>query len=1599
MTKLINTAIIALAASATAAAAVTTPSKSWTEDQSVFGVNKEKAHATYTPYATSAELKADGEFLATPWIASKSTLRKSLNGNWKFHYAPTVDQAPADFYESGYDSSDWDRIPVPSCWQMLGYDTPMYINVDYPFDKTYCPRIVPRTDNDGYDTNPVGSYLTEFSVPSAWSGRQLFINFEGIYSGAYIWVNGQFVGYTQGANTDHEFDITPYARQGNNSLAVKVIKWTDGSYLEDQDMFRYGGIFRDVTLTALPRTFIRDHYITAELGKDYAAGDMTVSLEFDNRSTATFTGTATVSLLGTDGKSVVTTLPDIAVSLEAGTTRTLSTTATLSGLKGWTAETPNLYTVLVTLKDASGKETEAFATKYGFRKIEQVGTFVYINGKKVFFKGVNRQDTHPVTGRMQTTETLLQDVKLYKQFNINTVRTSHCPHQPKMMAMYDHFGIYVMDEADLEAHAMDGRLTNDASWSPAFVDREVRMVLRDRNHPSVIFWSLGNETKNGSNFTDCYDAVRALDPRMIHYEGQEDYSTTDITSKMYPYEKDVINADYRNDSRPHFYCEYAHAMGQSLGNFVDYWNYIENSRRTIGGCIWDWADQAIYDPKEIVAGTYKHGDYRTGYDYPGPHQDNFVSNGIVGPEREISQKLVEVKKVHQWIKMKDFSPEAKSLTVNNTYDFIDLSDFTIEWSVSKNGRTVESGTVSDFNVASEKFKSLTIPYNTTVTDDAEYLLTVRFVTRNATDWADAGHTVAEEQFAINGRPALPEIDLTGMTATLETRGNGPVVISGEGFSYGFDATGNLVSMNFGGHDYIYNDQGLKFDSYRWIENDAPYSGLPPAGGMNGYQVNGTGMYCNFMDGDATGAKAVQLIACFENPGAVSYRNYYTVYADGTLDLKTVYINKTSDTDDQRAIERIGQSMSLNPALENLEYFARGPWSNYSDRKTASFAAVYNSTVTDEHEHFVRPQSMGNHEELRYLKLTSKDDPDFGLLIEAEGQVSFSALHHTEADYGTASHDLELQPRKEVILHLDYQQKGLGNGSCGSRVWTRYLIPANKELTNKLRFTPLTSKSGGYSTPAGTKGAYLTSLSADGTSLDYTAAAAPEELYNIIATPVSVETGKSITLSATTSKAAVIGAWIDWNQDLEFSADEKLSELTITTGAGIKTGDYRMRLVIEESATPKANGTVAAGSVYDLTVRVTPAGIGEVKYSTPDGELHEDRLAFVKEIFSTGADKDIKYEATECPATVYTILPERIKATAGRTFTITFNANEAGPRSTTEVAQDLRYNYAGVFADFTGSSYLEQVGFFGRKITYDDNDKITPILGNYDEIMTFTQTFYIPADTKAHQGRIRVIYNNAWDPLAFFGPDMQTIKEGIAYDIVVDIQGLEEGELDFTTLPEMSYGIPEGTTHSDGKAWVKQISTTGAKTDINVTFNAQPEFYTALTDVITADAGSTFTLNMIANEAGPKSETVNYQDLRFNTATFYLSLAGSFEMKPLGSVGDIISGPSSVANYDLMMKIAKPIEIPATATPGEAVIRVIYQNAWKPYPAFDAKNIIEGVAYDIPLYIEGKQDAIEEIPAYDDATTRVTYDLLGRRVGDKVLRPGIYIVNGVKTIIR
>lgn len=1417
-----------LIASINSFAAQTTWGDYW-ENQAIFAVNKETARATQTPYASTTEMKADASFFATPWVATNSSRVKLLNGEWKFNLVDEPSKRPSDFYKEGYDVSGWDQISVPSNWEMKGYDMPLYVNVNYPFAKNP-PYIQRHPSYSDYGVNPVGSYVTKFDVPASWNNHQLMLNFEGIYSAAYVWVNGQFIGYTQAANTNHEFDITAAARQGQNTLAVQVFRWCDGSYFEDQDMWRMSGIYRDVTLTAVPKTFIRDHYITSTLNSStgYTSGQLNVALDIDNRSNASSSVTAHVQLLNPDG-SVKYDFPGQSVSsLAAGASKKINFSATLSGLSLWSSEIPTLYTVVMWLEDSNGNQTEAFSTKYGFRHIEVVNKFVHINGHKVFFKGTNHHDTHPLYGRAIDMETMLLDVKMFKQNNINTLRTSHYPKQPKMYAMADYFGIYVMDEADVECHAMVD-LSNDASWIPMMVDREERMVLRDRNHPSVIFWSLGNECGDHSNFEDCYNAVRALDPRIIHYEGidGDTWRHTDMTSKMYPQLATLRSHDNSTDSRPHFLCEYAHAMGQAIGNLQEYWDIIETSKRTIGGCIWDWVDQAIYHPKEIATGNMKG--YYTGYDFSGPHQDNFCSNGIVGPDRAPTGKLQEVKHVYRYIKMTNFNTSSKTLTVNNTYDFIDLSSFNLKWSVSRNGEDVETGIISDFNVASEGTGTVQIPYTTAASSDAEYLLNVRFVTKNDCSWADAGHEVAAQQFALNSRPSLPSKN--NMAPTLAVTSTNPVRIEGAGFTIAFNEKGQLTSMNYNGTELIYNGNGPHFNSNRWIENDAPYSGIPPTGFTNLSFSNSTPTV-SYGSGNASGAGSVSVATTY-NSSSANYTTTYTIYSDGVVDLATNYTGCST------SLMRIGLTMSLIPGLENVEYYALGPSSNFADRKTGALAALYKTTVTDMHERFIRPQTMGYRQDLRHLRLTSPDG--FGVEIDTEGKVNFSALHNNEEDFIKVNHDFDLVPRDEVILDFDLAQRGLGNGSCGPQVMYQYYVPSSG--SNRLRITPLVTEGAGYDVPEGKASThYMTSLtsSGDGQNINYTSNQAPENLYTLITNNyVEVPSGSDpVSLTATYSDAnSKASLWVDFDRDYVFSETEKMATVgnkttqwNISVPEGITSGSFRARIVFD-TATPAAAGPVESGRVYDFTVTVVKPSNGEVEYEIPTGSMHSSGQAYVKRIYTNGAYHNMDYNRTTKPDAFYSLLDDYAPtAERGKTFTLNLIANDLGDVSI--VRQDLRYNEAYIYLDAYGTGDFTQIGKYGNHFSGAN----TP--ANYATVMNIAQSVSIPSDAKNAKARIRVIYQNAWTALA--GPNSYNILEGVAYDIPVNIIAPDPNNIEYCT--------PEGTTYIETSRHVRSLTLSDGTSSITVPGNTTSEpservnninlYYDRTTSVLKTFAGAT-----------------------------------------------------------------------------------------------------------------------------------------------------------------
>ena len=1034
---------------------------SWISNQSKVSDHKEDAHATFIPYASVEQLKADALHYEQPWQQPDETKAEyiNLNGTWKFQYVAGTSYGPgsSEFQAKDYNDNSWGTIRVPLSWEMANYGKPVYTNVGYPFQDNAPNANVGWTQYGVTDHNATGFYRRTITIPESWNDKRVFIHFDGVYSAAVVWVNGKYVGYSQGSNTDAEFDLTGFVTTGDNQLSVRVYRWCDGSYLEGQDMWHLSGIHRDVYLVATPKVFVSDHYITSSLNTAATSGSMSVKLTVDNRNTVSANKTLQVSLLDRDGKEIATGTATYSKSSTAEKTVTLSG---LSNLHPWSAEDPYLYTVVVSQKDENGAEEMAFSTKYGFKTVTISGTKLLVNGKRIFVKGVNTQDTHPEYGRAIDMETMLKDIKMMKQANVNTIRTSHYPRQPKMYAMMDAYGLYCVNEADVECHGNQG-LASNSSWQTAITDREVRMVKRDRNHPSVLFWSLGNECGAASNFSSAKTEMKKYDSRPIFYCNEDnivDYS--DLHSNMYPSVDATSSKSNGYNGKPYFICEYAHAMGQAVGNLKEYWDVIESSNGIIGGCIWDWVDQSIYKPSDLVNGTKtKNGfhNWTAGYDYNSiavnwnpvtGFQGNFLNNGIITPDRAWTSKLTEVKKVYSNV---TFSKNGSTLTVKNKNSFIDLSGYMLTYQLLCDGCLQEEGILSTPSATAGKSANVTLPAFTT-DNNHEYLLNVQLRLKNSTLWADAGYIVADEQFSLTDRKEVTAGNYTANEGSVSVSTTGSwnskantvsgTTKEGQSFSLSFNNSGQLTSWTFDGKELI--NEGPAFNSYRDIDNDR---------------------HCNFSFSKALPSKGSvsqngnNVVAEVSGGGAnCSYTIKYTIYPDATVDM---YVTLTPSGDTRR----LGISMQFAKGFENVEYYARGPWSNYVDRKTGSYLGRYVTTVDDMIEENIHPQTYGDHQDLRELTLTNATN-GIALNVKTGDQVAFSLSHYDETKWcGTGddmwSEDLhwyDLTRNDQIFAHFDYFQRGLGNNSCGgSQALSKYQCPTSGSYSYTLRFTPTSLK--------------------------------------------------------------------------------------------------------------------------------------------------------------------------------------------------------------------------------------------------------------------------------------------------------------------------------------------------------------------------------------------------------------------------------------------------------------------------------------------------------------------------------------------------------------
>ncbi len=1010
----------------------TSSTNDW-ENERIFSINKEPGAATFIPFASVDEMKADPSY-AHPWERTASSRHMLLNGKWKFHWVKAPEERPMNFYKPSFDVSGWDEIPVPLNWEMMGYGTPIYTNITYPF-RNNPPFIQGQrgyTIND--EPNAVGSYRRDFTLPKSWNDKEVFLTFEGCYSAMYVWVNGKKVGYSQGANNDARFDITKYVKPGKNTLAVEVYRWSDGSYLEDQDMFRMSGLHRDVYLTATPKTHLRDLYLTSKLSPNYDKAELSIAATVRNDGKKVAPVSVRTSLIDANGKTLatVTSQPSL---VKNGKELEINNGLALETPLLWSAEEPNLYTVDIELLDADGNILEATTQKYGFRNIEIKNNKVYINGMLTMFKGANHHDTHPQLGRVMPVETMLEDVLLYKRHNLNTIRTSHYPKSPKMYALFDHYGIYVMDEADVECHG-NYSLSNNPSWKDAYVDRAVRMVQRDKNHPSIIFWSLGNESGEGCNIEAEYEAVKAIDPtRPIHYEGMN--SVADMDSRMYPSLESMAQMDRNGAQKPFFLCEYNHAMGNSIGNLDQYWDYIQNhSERMIGGCIWDWVDQGINKPGEPNINYYFGGSFGDT-----PNDRDFCCNGIITPDRAITPKLLEVKAVHQYIRFRQDKPD--SIVLQNDYTVHNLSDFKLRYNIQKNGEVVAENEIALPDCKPSMNCEVAVPMQTFVTDPtAEYFINLYVVTTKDYNWANAGHVVASSQLPIGGKHTAAAVVAEGKIDVENHVGN--VIFSGDGWRIAFNKeTGVLTSLDYNGKEIIHAEEGPVFYGYRSISNE------PKNFEKHTYALENFS-YDVAKDGDKVmvSTESVTTVGKTSVPQKIDY----TIYADGSID-----VNASFSTPSDFALPRIGLRCMLDTSLENIEWFGRGPIENYPDRKAAAFVGKYATTVNAMRENYVRSQSMGTRTDTRWLTLADGRNGG-GVKISALGDdyFDFTALHFTDEDLWQAKygHELGRVQRPETVLNIDCATRGLGSASCGPGPRPEFILKHDSTYTCAFRISPL-----------------------------------------------------------------------------------------------------------------------------------------------------------------------------------------------------------------------------------------------------------------------------------------------------------------------------------------------------------------------------------------------------------------------------------------------------------------------------------------------------------------------------------------------------------------
>jgi beta-galactosidase len=1032
----------------------------WQNPQLV-GINRLAPHATMSIFPDIASAKK-AEAIATVEDRSRSPWFRSLNGSWKFLWSPSIEVRPMDFFKTDFDDSSWKMIPVPSNMEMEGYGVPIYMNSTYPWLK---PGERPRPPFIPDWNSHVGSYRTAFELPQDWDGRRIYIGFDGVNSFFYLWVNGKKVGMSKDSRTLAEFDITDFVRPGKNQLAVQVFRWNDGSWLEDQDFWRLSGIFRDVYLWSTDQLHIRDFQVTTAVDERYSSSALLIDLSIQNMTAHGQDATLGAELLDSQGNPVASISTPWFLPAAQETKRTLSTT--IDGPQLWSAESPYLYRLLLTLTGSDGKIVEVIPVNVGFRKIQLWdGGDLLVNGRRIFLKGTNRHEHHPERGHYVTPEDMVADIKLMKQNNINAVRTCHYPNTPAWYDLCDRYGIYVVDEANNECHGAQRQITWSPDFQPAFMDRTVRMVERDKNHPSIIFWSVGNENGWGPNLqaTSMWMHERDSSQFVISCEAGE-RPNTDVVCPMYSNPSTLERYSSRTPApyRPFILIEYTHAMGNSNGDVWSYWNLIYNKPHLQGGFVWDWVDQAFKQPvredrngrfMKVQPGEKWFWAYGGDFGPEGtPSDDNFCCNGLVSGDRTPHPGLAEMKRVYQNIQVKAVDLAKGQVEIKNGYFFINLKDLVKgTWDVRVDDKVVQNGSLDDLDIPLEQTKEVTLPIQpVAVEPGAECFLDLSFVLRDDQPWAPAGFEVAWEQFKLPVETPALTADVAQMPPIKLTDQADVIRADDKDFSVVFDRTsGFLTSMKYKSTELVAQPLAPYFwraptDNDRGNHMDRRCAMWRTA--MEGWKVVG-------IDAKQVSAQEVQVdvtgrIEAVEGDYTLQYR----VYGDGSV---VVDMTGQANASGLGELPRFGMMMVLPKGFENLEWFGPGPQETYWDRRDAKIN-LYKGVVSEQYFDYSQPQESGNKADARWIALT--DDSGFGLVAQGMPLLIANALHYspediTSDDRNGPAHIYQVKPREEIYLNLDLHQMGVGgDNSWGARTHPEFVMPANQKYEYRFCLRP------------------------------------------------------------------------------------------------------------------------------------------------------------------------------------------------------------------------------------------------------------------------------------------------------------------------------------------------------------------------------------------------------------------------------------------------------------------------------------------------------------------------------------------------------------------